>query len=156
MVNDLLGGLSSLGEFGNIIGGLAKNPVFKDTGKLLTTQKDLLELQKKEKDLLIEIGRQAYEHNPTAWPQSEKLMQIQHDIAEAKALLDEAKQAREGGAGAQNLCQGCGHKNQAGVNFCQECGTKLGGASKAFCSSCGAELALDSRFCGGCGAKQGE
>ena len=166
MANDLFGGLGNLGgALGGLMGGLAKSGLVpKDTpeGKLLAAQSELADFQKQESELLLEIGRQAYERNPAEWPQDAKLKLIQQNIAAAQATLDEAKQAQEqaeaakAAADAVGKCPNCGHKNADGVKFCQECGTKLGAPAKTFCTACGAELAPGTRFCGECGARQGE
>ena len=157
MANDLFGGLS------DILGGIAKSVVPKDTteGKLLNAQSDLSGLQKQETELLLEIGRQAYQQNPSAWPQDARLKLIQQNIAEAQGALNAAKQAQEqadaakAAEDAKGRCPGCGHKNDDGVKFCQECGNPLAAAGPKHCTSCGAELASGTRFCGECGAQQG-
>jgi hypothetical protein len=159
MANDLFGGLNNLG---GLLGGLAKSVVPKDTpeGKLLNAQSELSDLQKQESDILLEIGKQAYEQNPSVWPQDTKLQLIRQNISSAQGILDEAKQAQEQAEAVKKAedergrCPECGHKNPEGVKFCQECGTKLGGAEKTFCTTCGAELAAGTRFCGACGARQ--
>ena len=68
MANDLFGGLGGLGNLGGalggLMGGLAKSGLVpKDTpeGKLLAAQSELSDYQKQESELLLEIGRQAYE-----------------------------------------------------------------------------------------------
>ncbi len=48
-------------------------------------------------------------------------------------------------------CPNCGVAVPAGVNFCGNCGTKVGGEIK--CANCGATLAPGSKFCGNCGNK---
>jgi hypothetical protein len=163
MANDLFGGLG--GALGGLMGGLAKSGLVpKDTpeGKLLAAQSELSDLQKQEAELLLEIGRQAYEQNPSAWPQDAKLKLIQQNLTAAQATLDEAKQAQEAdeaekkAADAVGRCPNCGHKNPEGVKFCQECGTPLAAAGPKHCTSCGAELAAGTRFCGECGARQGD
>ena len=174
MSKDLFGGLGNLGNLGGIFGDIAKNVVPKDTpeGKLLAAQSELFNLQNQESEVLLEIGRQAYEQNPSAWAQDGKLQLIRQNIAAAKAALDEAnttqKQADAANAtqeqanaakaaeDAKGRCPSCGYKNADGLKFCQECGTALGAPAKAFCTSCGAELAVGTRFCGECGAKQGD
>jgi DNA-directed RNA polymerase subunit M/transcription elongation factor TFIIS len=164
MANDLFGGLGNLGGLGNILGGIAKSVVPTDTteGKLLAAQSDISDLQKQESDILIEIGRQAYEQNPSAWSQDGKLQLIRQNMAAAQASLREAKQAQEQAEAAKaaeeakGRCPNCGHKNLEGIKFCQECGTPLGAPAKLFCTSCGAELAAGTRFCGECGARQTE
>jgi hypothetical protein len=157
-MNDLFGNL------GGIFGNIAKSVMPKDSpeGKLLSAQSDLASLQKQESEILLEIGRAAYEQNPTAWEQHSKLELIKQNIAEAEALLAEAKAAEEKQQAEKNAAKAaltcpnpeCGHVNPEGVKFCQECGTPLGAPAKTFCTSCGAELSNGIRFCGSCGAKQ--
>ncbi|MDR0983705.1 MAG: zinc ribbon domain-containing protein [Ruminococcus sp.] len=157
MANDLFG---NLGGIGGIFGNLAKSVVPKDTpeGKLLGAQSELSELKTKESEILQEIGRQAYEANPTAWAQDSKLKLIRQNMASAQAALDEAKadqEAAEASKKAQTAavtCSACGTVNPDGTKFCQECGGKLGVSGKIFCTSCGCELAVGTRFCGECGA----
>lgn len=157
--NDFLGGLGNLGNLGGILGGIAKSVVPKDTpeGKLLSAQSELSDLQKQEDEILLEIGKQAYRQNPSAWPQDAKLKLIQQNITAAQATLDGAKQAQEQADAekkaedAKGRCPSCGHSNPEGVKFCQECGSKLGAS---FCVSCGAELKPGTRFCGECGTNQ--
>jgi len=163
MANDLFGGMGGLGDLGGIFGGLAKSVVPKDTpeGKLLNAQSDLSDLQKQEAELFVEIGKQAYQQNPAAWPQDAKLKLIQQNIAAATATLNEAKRAQEqadaakAAEDAKGRCPGCGYKNDDGIKFCQECGTSLAAAMPKRCTACGAELAPNTRFCGECGAGQG-
>jgi formate dehydrogenase maturation protein FdhE len=160
MPNDLFGGLGGLGALGDIVGGIAKSVVPSDTpeGKLLHSSSELSDLQKQESAFLVEIGRVAFQQNPDAWPQADKLKLIQQNIASAQAELDTAKQAHEQAEAAQAVedakgrCPNCSAKNPDGVKFCQECGTGLGAQS---CSVCGVELAPGTRFCGSCGASQG-
>lgn len=158
MANDLFG---DLGGLGNLLGGLAKSGLVpKDTpeGQLFSAQSDLADLQQQESDLLVEIGRQAYQQNPSAWPQDSKLQLIQQNIAAAQGTLDSAKQAQEQADAAKaaedavGRCPSCGYKNPEGVKFCQECGTSLAAAGPKHCTACGAELAPGTRFCGSCGA----
>jgi DNA-directed RNA polymerase subunit M/transcription elongation factor TFIIS len=163
MANDLFGGLGSLGGLGDVLGGIAKCVVPKDTpeGKLLAANSEVGDLQKQERELLIEIGRQAYEQNPTAWPQDSKLKLIRQNLDAAQTTLNDAKQAQEeaeatkAAEDAKGRCPECGHKNPEGVKFCQECGAALGSGGVKHCTSCGAELTAGTRFCGECGAQQG-
>jgi ribosomal protein L40E len=156
MANDLFGGL------GDLFGGLAKSVIPKDTpeGKLLNAQSELKDLQKQEDEILLEIGRQAYESNPSAWAQDGKLQLIRQNMSIAQATLDKAKSDQESAEAEKKAldsartCSNCGHVNPEGTKFCQECGTKIGAPEKTFCTSCGAELAPGTRFCGSCGAKQ--
>ena len=45
------------------------------------------------------------------------------------------------------ICSGCGTPNEAGRNFCKECGSPL----VVVCESCGENNSPDSKFCGRCG-----
>jgi DNA-directed RNA polymerase subunit M/transcription elongation factor TFIIS len=162
MAKDLFGGLGSLGGLGDVLGGIAKSVVPKDTpeGKLLAASSEVGDLQQQERELLIEIGRQAYEQNPSAWPQDSKLKLIRQNLDAAQSSLNEAKQAQEqaeaekAAEDAKGRCPKCGHKNPEGVKFCQECGAALTPAGAKHCTSCGAELAPGTRFCGECGTSQ--
>jgi hypothetical protein len=158
MANDLFGGL------GDLFGGIAKSVVPKDTpeGKLLNAHSELADLKKQETELLLEIGKQAYQQNPSAWSQDGKLKLIQQNIATAQAALDEATKVQEQAEAAKKAedargrCPNCSHKNPDGMKFCQECGTNLEqAAAPRLCTSCGVELAPGTRFCGSCGTQQG-
>lgn len=161
MAGDLFGGLGGLG---NILGGIAKSVVPQDTpeGKLLSAQSELSDLKKQESEILLEIGKQAYQQNPSAWPQDAKLQLIRQNIAAAEGTLNSAKQAQEEAEAAKaaeeakGRCPECGHKNPDGVKFCQECGAPLAAAGPKHCTTCGAQLAAGTRFCGECGARQEE
>lgn len=164
MANDLFGGLGNLGgALEGLMGGFAKSGLVpKDTpeGMLFSAQTELSDLQKQESEILSEIGRQAYEQNPTAWPQDAKMKLIRQNIAATQNTLNSAKQAQEQAEAAKKAgdakgrCPNCGYKNQEGIKFCQECGTPLTAPATKFCTSCGAELAPGVRFCGECGASQ--
>lgn len=160
----MTGGLfGNLGDtLGGLVGGLAKTglvPMDTPEGKLFAAQSELSDLQKQESEILVKIGRQAFEQNPNAWPQADKLRLIQSNIASAQATLDAAKQAQEEAEAAKEAedavgrCPSCGHRNPEGIKFCQECGGKLGAS---FCVGCGAQLQPGTRFCGECGARQGD
>jgi hypothetical protein len=169
MANDLFSSLGKMGDLGGalggIMGGLAKSglvPTDTAQGKLLAAQSEVTSLQKQENVILLEIGRQAYEKNPSEWPQDAKIKLIRENINAAQATLNEAKQVQEqdeaakAAEDAKGKCPNCAHKNPDGVKFCQECGTPLATAEPKHCTSCGAELAAGTRFCGECGARQGE
>ena len=163
MGNDLLGGLGKLdGMLGGLVGGLAKSglmPKDDPSVKLIAAQSEISDLQNQEMELLVEIGRKAFNENPGAWPQADKLTLIRTNLASATAALDALKQEQAAAQQAQEAaeavgrCPSCGNVNPDGVKFCQDCGTKLG---NSFCAACGAELAPGAVFCGECGAKQGE
>ena len=158
MSSDLFKGL------GNVLGSIAKSVIPQDTpeGKLLTAQSELSDLKKQESDIFLEIGRQAYDRDPSAWPQDAKMKLIQQNIAIAQARLEEAQATQEeaetakAAEDAKGRCPNCGHKNTEGVKFCQECGSPLAAVGPRHCTSCGAEIAPGTRFCGECGANQGE
>ena len=160
----MAGNLFGLGDaLSGLVGGLAKSglvPTDTPEGKLLNAQSSLSDLQKQETNLLIEIGKAAYDQNPSAWPQDAKIKLIRQNIAAAQATFAEAQQAQKtaeaakAAEDAKGRCSECGHKNPDGVNFCQECGASLAPAAARHCTSCGAELAAGVRFCGSCGSKQ--
>ncbi|GAB4506381.1 MAG: hypothetical protein Kow00123_05190 [Anaerolineales bacterium] len=50
-------------------------------------------------------------------------------------------------------CPNCGTANRDGSSFCNQCGQRLGGGSKATCPFCGAENPIENMFCDACGAK---
>ena len=162
MANDLFGGLGNLGgALGGLMGGLAKSGLVpQDTpeGKLLAAQSELSDLKKQENEILLEIGRKAYDSDPSAWPQDAKMKLIRQNIASAEATLQEAKAAQEAADAAKaaedaiGRCPSCGCKNPEGIKFCQECGQRLGETEKPKCVACGAELTPGIRFCGECGA----
>jgi len=160
MADDLFGGLS--GALDGLMGGLAKSGLVpKDTpeGELMAAQGELSDLRRQESELLVEIGRQAYEQNPSVWPQDAKLQLIHQNMAAAEAQMQQAQQAQEqaraeqAAAEAVGACPNCGYRNPENIKFCQECGTKLG---DSFCTSCGAKLSAGVAFCGECGTRQGE
>ncbi|MCL2423072.1 MAG: zinc-ribbon domain-containing protein [Micrococcales bacterium] len=135
-----------LGSFGDFLGGLARSVVPQDTpeGQMLVAQAQLSDLRKQRDALLLEIGREAYERDPSAWTQDSRLALIAQNIAAAEATVASANAAK-------GRCPGCGHKNPDEVSFCQECGTSLAEAAPVRCA-CGNDIAPGVRFCGGCGA----
>ena len=164
MGNDLFGGLGALG---GLVGGLAKSglvPKDDPAFKLLNAQQELSDLQKQESDLLAEVGRKVMDSaNASAFPQeADKLQLIRSNIAQAQSTVNslDAEQKAQEEADKQatdaRTCSNCGHENPDGMNFCQECGTKLGAPQKSFCTSCGSENPPGTRFCGSCGARMGE
>ncbi|MGI6150875.1 MAG: zinc ribbon domain-containing protein [Christensenellales bacterium] len=155
MAKDLFGGL------GQLMKGLSGfMPQDDPDVKLLNLQSEISDLESQENELFAQIGRQAFEADPSAWPQAEKLRLIQNNIASAReelaALNEECKARKEAQAAAEaeTRCPNCDCQNPQGTKFCQECGTKLGGAQKSHCAGCGAALAPGARFCGECGMKQ--
>ena len=160
MGNDLFGGLGNLGALGDIVSGIAKSGLAPqdDPGvKMINAQSELNELKKKEQEILIQIGNAAFSQNPSAWPQAEELNYLRSNIQNAEGKLqvlkneqDEIQKQKEA-EDAIGRCPSCGHRNPEGINFCQECGTKLGAST---CIKCGATLEPGIRFCGQCGSSQ--
>ena len=156
-MSDMFAGLGSLG---GILGGIARSVVPQDTpeGKLLAAQGSLADLQKQESEILLAIGREAYQRDPSAWSQDAQLRLVQQNIATAQQTLGEAQAAQDAADAAKaaeeakGRCPSCGHKNPDDTKFCQECGTPLAAAPPKHCTSCGAELVPNTRFCGACGA----
>ncbi|MDR3359584.1 MAG: zinc ribbon domain-containing protein [Bifidobacteriaceae bacterium] len=158
-----LGGLG--GALGGLMGGLARSglvPTDTPEGKLMRARSEVADLRRQEAELLAEIGRQAYEADPSAWPQDARLRLLRDNLALAEDETARASAAQEAAKAAleaqeaKGRCQECGYKNGEDVKFCQECGGQLGSASDRLCGQCGAQLAAAVRFCGGCGAKQGD
>jgi len=166
-MDDLFGGLGKgggLGGLGDLMGGLTKMMPQDDPNiKTFTIQRELADLQKQEEELYAEVGRKAFERNGGAdFPaEADKLKLIQSNIAATKEKLEatqnEAKAAETAKqqAEAALTCPNCGTRNPEGVNYCQECGTKLGAPAKMYCGQCGAENPPGTKFCGDCGAQLG-
>ena len=157
-MTDLFGGL------GDLMGGLSGiMPKDDPNMKAFSVQKELSDLQKQEAEIYTQIGRKAFEQGGAAsFPaEADQLNLIKSNMAAAQAKLEEtqneakAAQAAQESADAARTCSGCGHFNPEGVNFCQECGTKLGAPAKAVCGQCGMENPPGTKFCGGCGARIG-
>ena len=170
MAKDLFGGFGNLsGSLGGLVSGLAKSgfvPQDDPEVKLINAQTDLTDLKNQEAEVLVDIGRQAFAQNPDAWPHAAKLNLIRSNIVDAENKLNalnaerdaaqkekEAMERAQEAEDAKKCCPSCGHINAEGINFCQECGAKLGAV---FCGTCGAQLQPGIRFCGGCGARTGE
>jgi rubredoxin len=158
MGNDLFGGL------GGLVGGLASlMPQDDPAVKLLTAQKEVSDLQAQEAEVYTEIGRRVFATDgATAYPQeADKLRLIQSNIAAAQQKLDtiqseqQAAEAQKEQIDSARTCPQCGTVNAAGINFCQECGAKLGVSQKTICPACGFENSPNTRFCGDCGARLG-
>jgi len=152
---------------GKAVTGLAETAAKQGTQlrDKIATDRELAELAKQETELLLEIGKTAYEANPAAWPQDERIRLTRERVAEIQVAVEEAAKAVAAGAAAtvatiatpaapveaQQICPTCGQPNAAGVKFCSACGTKLD--VKPICAACGAEMQPGTRFCGVCGAK---
>lgn len=60
-----------------------------------------------------------------------------------------------GNTNAEFVCEKCGEKYGAGVNFCSKCGGKIIPVAAVVCKKCGKVLQPGDAFCSGCGAKVG-
>jgi ribosomal protein L40E len=157
-------GNSLSGALDGLVGGLAKSGIVNkdDPGlKVFNAQQELASLQAQEAEVLAEVGRKVMDTDAaSAYPaEADKLRLIRANMAEAQGALNaaEAEQNAQEAAAQQaelaSTCPSCGAINPEGINFCQECGTKLGAPAKVFCTSCGAENAQGTKFCGACGAQ---
>lgn len=151
MANDIFGGLGGLMK--GLTGFMPKDD---PNVKLLNAQTEIADLEEQELKLYAEIGKQAYQKNPSAWPQADALDLVRRNLEAAKArqavLAQEqqaAQQAKESAAAA-STCPSCGCQNPEGTRFCRDCGAKLGAPA---CPACGAKQAPGTRFCGECGGK---
>ena len=156
---DMFGGL------GDLVGGFSRfMPQDDPDVKVFNAQKELVDLQMQESEIFAEVGRKVFERDGGAgFPaEAERLRLIQSNIEAAKEKLgmvqNEAKaaEAARQQADASRTCPNCGNLNPEGVNFCQECGTKLGAPAKLICQGCGTENPPGTRFCGSCGARLGD
>ena len=161
---DLFGGLGKMGGLGDLVGGLSKiMPQDDPNVKAFTVQQEIAELQKQEAEIYAEIGRKVFEKDGGAsFPtEADRLKLIQSNIAATKEKLNatqneaKAAAAAKQQADAARTCPDCGTMNPEGVNFCQECGAKLGAPANKFCGQCGAENPPGTKFCGSCGASLG-
>jgi len=161
-MNDFLSGL----------GGLIKNmqPLMGEDAKkdesmnAFLLKSELSELSGKQDELLVRIGRQAYEaHRQSGkYPEFASIfaqadaIQTQIDAkqaeAEQAAKAAEQKEQAEQQALSERTCPNCGAENEPGTKFCRECGTKLGAPAAVFCPQCGTKCEPGRRFCGECGA----
>jgi len=152
---------AALESFGGFLGGLARSAIPQDTpeGQMLAAQSQLSDLRKQENELLLQIGREAYRRDPSAWSQDARLQLIAQNVAAAEGALTAANTAKDQAEAAQAIedakgrCPSCRHKNPEEVRFCQKCGTSLAATAPQLCA-CGVELAPDVRFCGSCGARR--
>jgi len=95
MENNIFGGLGNLGgALGGLVSGLAKSglaPADDPAVKMINAQSELGDLQNQESGILVEIGKQAFEQTPTAWPQADKLRLIRSNMAAAQDKVESLK-----------------------------------------------------------------
>lgn len=152
----------------DIFGGLLKGlsglmPQEDPEVKLFQAQSELNELHSRETELYAKAGRTVMQQDgQSRFPEIfSELELIKSNIAAAQRRQEELKGEKDAAARAQKeaeerrTCANCGTFNPEGVNFCQECGTKLGLPQKNICPGCGGENAQGVRFCGGCGRRLG-
>ena len=153
MANDLFGNL------GGLMRGLSGFlPQDDPNVKRMSLQAQLDELRGQETALLADVGKRTLTETPGRFPEQEaelacirgRLASAEAELAGAQREEQQAEQARRQEE-AMHTCPWCGCRNPDDVQFCQECGAKLG---PRVCSACGAKLAPGTRFCGTCGAKQ--
>ena len=153
---DLFGGLSNLG---GLMKGLTNfMPQDDPNTQVLKSQTEVSDLKKQEESLYIEIGKIAEKQYglDSFGELADRMRLVRSNLASAENKLKEAqgiaeeKNRAEKAAKAGRTCSSCGYENPEGVKFCQECGSKLGGA---VCPSCGTANAAGIRFCQECGAR---
>ena len=95
--------IENMGPVGDIVGmlvsGLANSGLMpKNTtdGKLLAAQAELFNFKKQETDLLLEVGKKAYEQNPSLYEQDDKIKLVRQNIAAAQTVIDELE-TKDGG-----------------------------------------------------------
>ena len=131
--------------------------------KIFSVQSEIDDLKQKELETYAEIGKKAVETDAAKYSDLiDRLRLIQSNIEQSESKLQELKSAKDAEEKAKKeekarrTCPSCGHENQDGVKFCQECGSKLGEAGKPTCPSCGAQNPPGTKFCGDCGARLSE
>ena len=154
-MNDILGGL-----FKGLSGFMPQDD---PEVKLFQAQSELSELQSRETEIYAKVGKLVMEQDgrsrfPDLFSQLEL---VKNNIASAQTRLQSIKGEKDAAEKAKRAeeekrtCPNCNYMNPNGVNFCQECGTKLVGPLKNICSACKMENEPGARFCGGCGARLG-
>ena len=148
----------------NSLGGLMKGlyglmPQDDPKTQMMKLQGEVSELKKQEKELYIEIGKKAETTYglDSFGDTADRMRLVRSNLAAAEQKLAaaqgeaEKKEEEERKARAGRTCPQCGHVNNEGTNFCQECGSKLG--IQNICPECGTENAPNMKFCCECGTK---
>lgn len=160
MANDLFGGLGGLGGLVKGLSGLM--PQDDPEVKLMNSQVEVSDCQKKMAEILAQIGQEAVDKYgaDSFGPLGSQLNLAKANLEAAQSklkVMTEEKEARDAAAKeqeAKTTCPQCGTVNPEGTKFCLECGAKVGAPEQTFCVSCGVELKPGARFCGSCGAQQ--
>ncbi len=160
---------------GDLLTGLVKGlsgfmPQDDPDVRIFNAQTEVKETAAKMEKVYARLGRQVYEAGGSdAYPEvkteldvlaanreaaERRLQEAKDEKAGIERAKEEERKRREAEEAAHS-CPNCGAYNPEGTNFCQECGTKLEGATpaKRFCQECGTELPAGSRFCGACGSR---
>ena len=173
MAKDFFEDIGEMGVLGDILGGMMSGlagsglvPQNNPDGKLLTAQSEMFKLKKQEVELLLEVGRQAYEQNPSAFPQDEKLKIIQASMAEAQAEIDKANQEKEQAQQEQQEESPAGDKPRStptkedidaayikaasafdtpDTRICKKCETRIRDLKMTVCFYCGEPLTADEK-----------
>jgi ribosomal protein L40E len=164
-----------MSDFLSGLGGLIKGiqPLMGEEAKkdesmnAFLLQSELSELCGKQNEVLVQVGRAAFDAHRQSGKYSEfsplfvqaEAIQTQIDQKRTEADLaakaaEQKKQAEEK-AMLERTCPSCGAENEPGTKFCRECGTKLGVPAEPICSKCGTKSEPGRRFCGECGAPLG-
>ena len=170
MAKDFFEDIGELGVLGDILGGMVSGlagsglvPKNSPDGRLFTAQSEMFKLKKQEAELLLEVGRQAYKQNPTAFPQNEKLKLIHANMAEAQVEIDEANREKEQSSQEESPVSGRTESNtnkedareayiRAASEFdtpdtriCKKCETRIRDPKVTECFYCGESLNVNEK-----------
>ncbi|HZK25469.1 MAG TPA: zinc-ribbon domain-containing protein [Oscillospiraceae bacterium] len=151
----------------NIFGDLVKSlgsfmPNDDPDIKLFQAQTEISSLEHREQELFGEIGRKEFPHiceQPEYSEIVQELATLQKKLQTARSTLQkvQSEKAEQDRLEKEKLlsrtCSHCDTVNPEGVQFCQECGAKLGSSNKPVCPQCSTEYQAGTRFCGHCGSK---
>lgn len=153
MANDLFGGLMK-----NLTAFMPKDD---PNTKIFQTQTEISDLENREQELYVEIGKKVYASicdQPEYREIVQELASIQKRLAITRSELQriQNEKAEKDRQEKEDLfsrtCSNCEAVNPEGQKYCQECGSKLGRAANNQCPKCGATYPAGTRFCGECGS----